>query len=118
MKLIKQGLLTSEQLVKDCLNRIEDTDANIGAWVYLDQEHVLAQAQKLDNIRRSGKPTGDLHGIPIGIKDIFDTGEFPTERGSKIYAGRRPGNDSAVIEKLREAGAVIMGKTVSTEFAY
>ena len=65
-----------------------------------------------------GKPTGPLHGVPVGVKDIFDTADMPTENGSVLYAGRTPSRDAAVIAMLRAAGAVIMGKTVTTEFAY
>lgn len=117
-QLIKDGTLASEQLVTECLNQIDTTDENIGAWAHLDREHALNQARNLDEIRRKGQPLGDLHGIPIGIKDIFDTADSPTELGSTIHAGRRPEADSAVVEKLREAGAVVLGKTVTTEFAY
>ncbi len=118
VELIKQGAMTSEQLVTDCLNTINATDSALHAWQYLDQDHALEQAVNLDHIRRAGKPLGDLHGIPIGVKDIFDTSDMPTERGSVIYKGRQPQYDCAVVEKLREAGAVILGKTVTTEFAY
>ncbi len=118
LELIGQGTLTSEQLVTNCLQTIEATDASLNAWKHLDHDAALTQARALDERRRAGKPLGELHGIPIGIKDIFDTEQYPTEYGSVIYAGRRPEADSAVVEKLREAGAVILGKTVSTEFAH
>ncbi|MFC1663997.1 amidase [Pseudomonadota bacterium] len=118
VELIKEGALSSEQVVAECLNVIDTNDENIGAWAHLDRDHALNQARSLDEIRRQGQPLGDLHGIPIGLKDIFDTSDFPTELGSPIHAGRKPDFDSAVAEKLREAGAVILGKTVSTEFAY
>jgi len=118
VKLIGKGELTSEQLVEDCLKKIEQTDAGIGAWQHLDHDAALTQARQLDDVRRRGRPLGDLHGIPVGVKDIFDTENQPTERGSPIYKGRVPGADCAVVEKLREAGAVILGKTVATELAY
>lgn len=101
-----------------CLDRIEETDGEYQAWSYLDRDHALAQAQKSDDQRRRGKPLGDLHGIPVGVKDIFDTSDMPTERGSEIYRGRVTDDDAAVVEKLREAGAVVLGKTVTTELAW
>ncbi len=116
--LIREGGATSEQLVTACLGAIDATDADIGAWVSLDREHALSQAQHSDDTRRRGRPLGDLHGMPVGIKDNIDTSDLPTERGSAIYAGRQPAADSCVVEKLREAGAVILGKTVCTEFAW
>ena len=115
---ITEGVLTSEQLVKHHLDAIDNSDGDIGAWVYLDRAHALAQARELDEIRRRGQAVGDLHGIPVGIKDIFDTADMPTERGTPIQAGRQSLADAAVVEKLKEAGAVIMGKTVTTEFAF
>lgn len=115
---IRAGLLTSVDLVKACLARIEETDGQIKAWAQLDPEHALKQAAELDAIRQSGKPLGALHGVPVGLKDIVDTADYPTERGSPIFAGRRPGEDACLVERLRDAGAVILGKTVTTELAF
>jgi len=115
---VHEGVTTSEQLVTSCLDAIDATEPAICAWASIDREQALAQARTLDEIRRRGRPVGELHGVPVGIKDIFDTSDLPTERGSAIYAGRRPGADCAVVEKLREAGAVILGKTVTAEFAW
>ena len=118
VQLIKQGVLTSESLVRHCLDVIKQTDEKIGAWAHVDREHALDQARTVDEIRRRGQPTGVLHGIPVGIKDIIDTADFPTEMGSVVFAGRQPESDAAIVEKLKDAGAVILGKTVCTEFAY
>ena len=115
---IRGGMITSEALVGACLERIAETDTEIGAWAHLDAEHALAQAREMDRIRQSGRPVGALHGIPVGIKDIFDTADLPTECGTAIHAGRRPDRDATVVSLLRQAGAVIMGKTVTTEFAF
>ena len=115
---IRDGQLTSEQLVTGCLQRIDETDSQCHAWAHVDRDQALDQARWLDDQRRRGKPLGAFHGIPVGVKDIFDTSDLPTERGSEIYRGRAPEEDSAVVEKLREAGAVILGKTVSTELAW
>lgn len=115
---IRQGLLSSVDLVKACLARIEATDPQLKAWAFLNPDHALAQAAELDAIRRAGFPIGPLHGVPVGLKDIIDTRDFPTERGSPAFAGRQPSEDAALVQRLREAGAVILGKTATTEFAY
>ena len=101
-----------------CLDQIEAVDDEVHAFVHLDPEHALAQAVALDELRRNGQPVGPLHGIPVAIKDIFDTEDYPTECGSPLLAGRRPQRDAAVVERLRAAGAVIIGKTATTEFAF
>ena len=115
---IREGALSSVDLVKACLARIGETDGQLNAWAHLDADHALAQAAELDDIRRAGRPVGPLHGVPVGLKDIIDTRDFPTERGTPIFSGRRPDRDAALVERLREAGAVILGKTVSTELAF
>jgi Asp-tRNA(Asn)/Glu-tRNA(Gln) amidotransferase A subunit family amidase len=115
---IREGRITSVELTTDCLARVEEVDADVQAWAFLDREHALGQAAAADAHRRDGKPLGPLHGVPIGIKDIFDTGDMPTELGSPLWAGRTPRRDAAAVARLRAAGAVIMGKTVTTEYAY
>lgn len=114
---IRDGAITSEELVKACLDRIREVDGTIQAWAYLDPDYALDQARRADRARRAGRPLGPLHGIPVGIKDILDTSDMPTENGTVLHAGRRPMRDSTVVALLREAGAVIMGKTVTTELA-
>jgi Asp-tRNA(Asn)/Glu-tRNA(Gln) amidotransferase A subunit family amidase len=111
------GELGAEQLTKACLARVRDVDDKVQAWAYLDPDHALAQARERDAERREGKPSGPLHGIPVGIKDIFDTEDMPTEDGSVLHAGRTPRDDATAVAMLRAAGAVILGKTVTTEFA-
>lgn len=115
---IRKGMMTSVELVTACLNRIKETEEQLKAWSHLDAEDALEQAQQLDDIRRSGRPIGPLHGVPVAIKDIVDVKGQPCERGSPIFAGRIPDADAAIVERLREAGAVILGKTVTTEFAF
>ena len=117
-RLIREGAITSEQLVASCLERIAETDEQIQAWAFLDPDYALAQARAADELRSSGRPIGPLHGVPVAVKDIFDTADMPTERGSPLYSGRTPSDDSAVVARLRAAGAVILGKTVTTEFAF
>ena len=114
---ISKGEITSEELVQACLERVEQVDGAIEAWSYLNPDYALDQARKLDIIRQDGGPIGPLHGIPAGIKDIIDTAHIPTELGTPIHAGRVPFKDAWVVSRLRQAGAVIMGKTVTTELA-
>ena len=115
---VREGRISSVELVTDCLKRIDEVDAEVQAWAFLDRDHALRQAQVLDLHRQNGGALGALHGVPIGIKDIFDTGDMPTELGSPLWSGRTPRRDAAAVARLREAGAVIMGKTVTTEYAY
>jgi Asp-tRNA(Asn)/Glu-tRNA(Gln) amidotransferase A subunit family amidase len=116
-RLIQSGAITSEALVGACLARVRETDDAVQAWTFLDPDHALAQARAADERRAGGHPTGALHGVPVGLKDIIDTADMPTENGSPLHAGRTPSRDAAVVARLRGAGAVIMGKTVTTEFA-
>ena len=79
---------------------------------------MVDQAQRLDALRQAGHPLGPLHGLPVGVKDIIDTRDMPTENGNVLDAGRQPEQDAWIVSRLRSAGAVIMGKTVATECAY
>ena len=115
---IREGKLTSEALVAAYLKRIEETDGAIQAWAWIDPDHAMSQAREADRIRRAGRGLGALHGVPVGLKDIIDTRLGPTECGSPLYAARSADRDARVVERLIEAGAVIMGKTVTTELAY
>ena len=112
------GRLTSVELVQSCLDRIRETDSAIKAWAFLDPDAALAQAAECDRIRKAGMAVGPLHGIPVGLKDIIDTAKMPTERGTPIFKGRQTDTVARLVENLREAGAVIMGKTVTTELAF
>jgi Asp-tRNA(Asn)/Glu-tRNA(Gln) amidotransferase A subunit family amidase len=114
---IRDGAFNSVELVEACLARAREVDPKVQAWTYLDPEHALAQARALDERRKEGAPVGPLHGVPVGIKDIFDTADMPTEDGTVLHAGRTPATDAAAVARLRAAGAVIMGKTVTTELA-
>jgi len=115
---IREGRITSAELVGDCLKRVAEVESKVQAWAFLDRDHAMQQAEAADLHRKQGRALGPLHGVPIGIKDIFDTGDMPTELGSPLWAGRTPRRDAAVVGRLRAAGAVIMGKTVTTEYAY
>jgi len=112
--MIRAGTLTSEALVHACLARIEARERDVGAWEHLDPDGALALARATDR----GGGHGPLRGVPVGIKDIIDTVDMPTTLGSRIYASRQPQWDAACVATLRAAGAIILGKTVTTEFAY
>ena len=117
-RLIREGGLTSEELVRACLERCREIEPKVQAWTFLDEEHALAQARAAGELRRSGQAVGPLCGVPVGVKDIIDTSDMPTENGTVLHQGRAPSADAAVVARLRAAGAVIMGKTVTTECAY
>ena len=112
--MIRAGTLSSEALVRACLARIEARERDVGAWEYLDPDRALALARAADR----GEGRGPLRGIPVGIKDIIDTVDMPTTLGSRLYLARQPQWDAACVAALRAAGAIILGKTVTTEFAY
>jgi Asp-tRNA(Asn)/Glu-tRNA(Gln) amidotransferase A subunit family amidase len=114
---IARGEISSQQLVEACLARIRETEPQVQAWQFLDERHALAQAQACDEHRAAGGACGPLHGVPVGVKDIVDTADMPTEDGTVLHAGRIPDRDAVVVASLRAAGAVIMGKTVTTELA-
>ncbi|HEY7240405.1 MAG TPA: amidase family protein, partial [Burkholderiales bacterium] len=105
---IERGELTARSLVESCLERIAAREAEVQAWAFLEKSIALLQ---IDSAK------GVLRGVPVGVKDIFDTYDMPTEYGSRIYAGHRPRADSAPVALARAAGGVILGKTVTCEFA-
>jgi Asp-tRNA(Asn)/Glu-tRNA(Gln) amidotransferase A subunit family amidase len=115
---IERGALSAEELARSCLERVDAVEGTIQAFTHLDRDHVLKQARGLDERRRNGAPTGPLNGIPVAIKDIIDTEDYPAECGSPLFAGRRPDRDATIVARLRAAGAVIFGKSVTTECAY
>lgn len=111
---IREGRVSSEQLVRACLERIGARESAVGAWQWLSPEQALAAAREADR-----KPSGGLlHGVPIGVKDIMDTADMPTGHGFARYAQVRPAWDASCVALCRQAGAIVLGKTVTTEFAY
>lgn len=110
---LAQKKITAEQLVLACLDRIGQREPTIKAWVSLGKENAIVRARQLDR----GASTGLLHGLPIGIKDLFDTYDLPTAYGSPIYRNHKPTTDAVAIALMRKAGGIILGKTVTTEFA-
>jgi Asp-tRNA(Asn)/Glu-tRNA(Gln) amidotransferase A subunit family amidase len=117
VELLDAGQVSATDVVDACLQRISELDSTLLAWVHLDPEHAREQARRADHARQAGRPTGPLHGIPVGIKDIFDTHDMPTEDGTVLHAGRTPATDATVVARLREAGAIVLGKTATTELA-
>jgi len=116
LEMMEREELTSEKYVTAFLEHIKNREPEVGAWIFLDPEMALQQAREADK-RRRDKSSGKLNGLPIGIKDIIDTKDMPTENGSLIHKDRRPPEDAHLVKLLRDAGAVIMGKCVTTEFA-
>jgi Asp-tRNA(Asn)/Glu-tRNA(Gln) amidotransferase A subunit family amidase len=109
-----RGAATPLEIVQACLARIVQREPQVRAWAWHDPQDALQQARALP----SGPAGLPLYGVPVGIKDIIDTADMPTEYGSAAYKGYRPGADAEVVRRLRAAGALILGKTVTTEFAY
>jgi amidase len=110
---VATGRFTAEAVTAACLERIAAREPTVRAWAHLDHDLALRQARALDRL----KPVGPLHGVPVGIKDVIDTADMPTQMGSAIYDGYRPVADASCVALLRAAGAVILGKTVTCEFA-
>lgn len=114
LEALKAGRLTATDLVKACLQRIEERDDDVRAWLHINA-HALEQAAKFDAFPHNQR--GKLHGLPIGIKDVFETKDMPTTFNSPNFEGHQPGQDAAVVDLLRAEGAIILGKTDTTEFA-
>ena len=117
LEAIRRREITATALVQACLDRIREMEPRVEAWAFLDPERALAQARDRDEMMADETMLGPLHGVPVGIKDIFDTADMPTENGTVLHAGRQPVEDAMVVTLLRAAGAVILGKTVTTELA-
>lgn len=115
--LMQKGAISSEDLVRSCLSRIEEREPNVGAWEYLDPGLAIRQARVRDGLAAQAGVRDPLHGIPIGIKDICDTADMPTCYGSRARLQNQPAVDATCVAHLRAAGGVVLGKTVTTEFA-
>src|ERR1035437_5291015 len=113
-----RGAMSVEDYTRACLDRISAVEGEVHAFIHIDSDYAIAQARALDEHRRNGLPIGPLHGVAVAIKDIFDTADYPTECGSPLLKGHRPVRDCTAVARLRAAGAVIIGKSVTTEFAY
>ncbi len=115
---LASGAIKAEAVAEACLDRIRSDEERVGAWAWHDPDFVRRQVVALDQYRATGRPLGALHGLPVGLKDIIDTARIPTENGTAIDRGRVPDADAFVVARLKAAGAVIMGKTATTELAY
>ena len=116
-KLIRDGEITSSDLAEALLERVERLDPALRAWVTVDREDVLSEARRSDEERASGRVSGPLHGVPVGLKDIFHAEGMKTTAGSPIYDDFTPGYDATCVARLKEAGAIVLGKAVTTQFA-
>ncbi|SEK81468.1 Asp-tRNAAsn/Glu-tRNAGln amidotransferase A subunit [Roseovarius azorensis] len=115
---LANGALTALELAEACIARIAARDPEIRAWAWFDADFARQQARALDAHRQAGRAIGPLHGLPVALKDVIDTAKIPTENGCPLDQGRVPVKDAAIVSRLKAAGAVIMGKTVTTELAY
>ncbi len=115
---LASGAVRAVEYVEACLARIAEVEPKVQAWAWLDSDHAITQARALDARRQSGAPIGPLHGLPVGLKDVIDTAKIPTENGTVLDKGRVPEEDAVLVSRLKAAGAIIMGKTVSTELAF
>ncbi len=116
--LIRSGELTPSELLEQCFRRIDIYEPGVKAWVYLDRERARQEADELTKNIKTGNYRGELHGIPIGIKDIIDVYDMPTGCGSKLWANSYARQDAECVKRLRQAGALILGKTVTTPYAF
>jgi Asp-tRNA(Asn)/Glu-tRNA(Gln) amidotransferase A subunit family amidase len=114
---LRSGQTTCLSLVDACLARIDEWEPRVHAWVSIDREGARHRARELDDECRNGRWRGPLHGIPLGIKDIIDIDGLPTGAGSRQMAETRASGDATVVRKLRDAGAILLGKTITTQFA-
>src|SRR5436309_11095996 len=117
-EVVRKGVLSPVELVDACLARIGALDGDLRAWAHVDAAGALAIARERESEARAGRLRGPLHGIPVGVKDIFDVAGMPTTGGARSFAHTRPVTDSAAVARIRAAGAIVLGKTVTTEFAY
>jgi len=117
-ELIRRGDLTPAELLEQCLARIDRYEPRVKAWVVVDRDGAREQAERLTAELKAGTNRGPLHGIPVGVKDIIDVFDLPTGCGSKLWANSVARQDATCVSRLRQAGAVILGKTVTTPFAF
>jgi Asp-tRNA(Asn)/Glu-tRNA(Gln) amidotransferase A subunit family amidase len=115
---MKEGQISSIEVCKAYLERIKKFEKDVKAWSFLDKKILLEKAEEADDYRKSGKPLGALHGLPVAVKDIFGTYDMPTECGTVFRRKKSASQDSEVVNLLKNAGAIVMGKTVTAELAY
>ena len=115
---LKSGEISCVEVCKAFIERVDKFEKDVKAWAYIDKKTILEKAKEKDEYRKSGKPLGPLHGLPIGVKDIIGTEDMPTECGTVLRKGTPESSDAEVVNLLKISGAIIMGKTVTTELAY
>ena len=118
VKQVKDAKLTSVEICQAYIDRIGKFEKDVKAWVHFDKKLLLERAEEADNYRKSGKPTGPLHGIPVALKDIIGTYDMPTECGTVLRKGKTQSQNAEIVDLLKSAGAIIMGKTATSELAY
>jgi Asp-tRNA(Asn)/Glu-tRNA(Gln) amidotransferase A subunit family amidase len=111
------GALGAAETMAAHFETIEAREPSIRAWAFLSKDGAMEAAARADAARRSGSSLGPLHGLPVAVKDIIDTADMPTEFGARLHAGRRPPTDATIVARLRAAGAIVMGKVVTAEYA-
>jgi Asp-tRNA(Asn)/Glu-tRNA(Gln) amidotransferase A subunit family amidase len=114
---MRRGELAAVETMRAFVDRIAALDPKLSAFAYLDPDAALAAAKRVDRTRAAGLAAGPLHGLPVAVKDIIDTADMPTEFGAEIFVGRRPDRDAVIVHRLRAAGAVVIGKTVTSQYA-
>ncbi len=114
---MRVGDTTAAAIMRACLDRIKALEPDVRAFAHFDAAAALAAAERADKHRKLGDPPGSLHGLPVAVKDIIDTSDYPTEHGGEIYRGRQPERDATIVKRLRAAGAVVIGKTVTSQYA-
>jgi Asp-tRNA(Asn)/Glu-tRNA(Gln) amidotransferase A subunit family amidase len=117
IRCMREGISTAREVMQAHVDRIEAAEPTLRAWAYLDLPTALSAAAAADEQRHSGAAPGPLHGVPVGVKDIIDTADMPTTFGTRVHAGRQPTADATIVARLRGAGAIVVGKTVTSEYA-
>ena len=115
---LKSGEISCVEACKAYIDRVNKFEKDVKAWAYIDKKTIIEKAIEKDEYRKSGKPLGPLHGLPIGVKDIIGTEDMPTGCGTVLRKGMPESSDAEVVNLLKISGAIIMGKTVTTELAY
>ncbi|MGM0562566.1 MAG: amidase, partial [Pseudomonadota bacterium] len=115
---VQRGELSAREVISSAFSRIEATEPRANAFIHLDREKALAEAERIDADRSSGKDMGSLAGVPVSVKDMVHVAGMPTSSGSAVFAGKPAPEDAAPVARLRAAGAVIIGKTTTPEFGH
>ena len=115
---IAGGTIRATDLARACLDQVRAVDGTVRAWAWLDESHVMAEAERLDTWQQEGRALGPLHGLPVGVKDSIDTASIPTANGTSLDEGRVPATDAAVVQRLKVAGGFVFGKPVTAELAF